>query len=103
DLGGVHAPASGTVAIDAAAGSVNAVVSDGLAGGVEVASESTTEDFGLVAGNVYEITIFHAERRLNGSSFKLTLAGFDATPSECTAICGDGVLSFGEECDDGTN
>jgi hypothetical protein len=65
--------------------------------------QATTADFGLVEGNVYTITIFHAERQVNGSSFQLTLAGFEATPSDCSAICGDNVLSFGEECDDGVN
>ena len=81
DLGGIHAPASGSITIDAAAAA----------------------DFGLAPGNVYKINIYHAERQLSGSSFQLTLAGFEATPSECSALCGDGVLSFGEECDDALN
>jgi hypothetical protein len=63
----------------------------------------TPADYGLEPGNVYKITVFQAERQRDGSSFQLTLAGFEATPSDCTAICGDGVLSFGEECDDGVN
>ena len=29
------------------------------------------------------------------------MSGFNAAPSACTPICGDGILSIGEECDDG--
>ncbi|HEY0463804.1 MAG TPA: DUF4215 domain-containing protein [Polyangiaceae bacterium] len=81
DLGGIHVPMDGTVTINAA---------------------SATK-FGLTAGNVYKIVVFQAERKRFGSSFKLTLSGFEATPSDCSAVCGDGILSFGEECDDGVN
>jgi fibro-slime domain-containing protein len=98
DLGGIHAPASGSVSINAATGEVT-LASDGLA----TPTLASTADFGLVEGNVYKISIYHAERLLTGSSFQLTLAGFEAAPSECSAICGDSVLSFGEECDDGIN
>jgi fibro-slime domain-containing protein len=81
DLGGIHVPADGTVTINAA----------------------SAARFGLTAGNVYKIVVFQAERKRDGSSFRLTLSGFEAAPSECTAVCGDSILSFGEECDDGTN
>lgn len=98
DLGGIHAPASGSVTINAPTGTVT-LASEGLA----TPTVATTADFGLVPGNVYKISIYHAERLLTGSSFQLTLAGFEAAPSQCSAICGDSVLSFGEECDDGIN
>jgi fibro-slime domain-containing protein len=81
DLGGLHVPEQGTIAINAA----------------------TAANFNLAAGNVYAIKVFHAERNPTGSSFKLTLSGFENTPSECTAICGDGIVSLGEECDDADN
>jgi fibro-slime domain-containing protein len=81
DLGGPHVPELGSVTIDAAAAT----------------------RFGLTDGAVYEIRVFHAERKIDGSSFKLTLSGFDATPSDCTPICGDGIVTAGEECDDGQN
>jgi fibro-slime domain-containing protein len=102
DLGGIHAPAFGSVTIDASLGEVSVAISDG-AGGAATETRATTADFGLAPGNVYKISIYHAERQLAGSSFQLTLAGFEATPSECSAICGDGVLSSGEECDDSIN
>jgi fibro-slime domain-containing protein len=81
DLGGIHVPMDGSVTINAA----------------------SAAKFELKAGNVYKIVVFQAERKRFGSSFKLTLSGFEATPSECSAVCGDGILSFGEECDDGVN
>lgn len=81
DLGGIHVPMDGEVTINA----------------------QTAAEFGLQPGNVYRIAVFQAERKMSGSSFRLTLSGFEATPSDCTAVCGDGILSFGEECDDGTN
>jgi len=81
DLGGIHVPMDGSVTINA----------------------QSAAKFGLTLGNVYKIVVFQAERKRFGSSFRLTLSGFEATPSDCSAVCGDGVLSFGEECDDGIN
>jgi fibro-slime domain-containing protein len=81
DLGGAHVPEAGTVTLDAAGAA----------------------RFGLVNGSVYEIRAFHAERKIEGSSFKLTLRNFSTARSDCTPICGDGVVTAGEECDDGEN
>jgi len=52
---------------------------------------------------VYEIAIFHAERQTYASTYKLTLSGFNTARSECVPDCGDGIVSIGEECDDGEN
>ncbi|MCH2110922.1 MAG: fibro-slime domain-containing protein, partial [Polyangiaceae bacterium] len=79
DLGGLHQPLADSVTVNS----------------------STAGQFGLEAGNVYEIKVFHAERKTDGSTFKLTLSGFDATRSDCVAVCGDGIIGFGEECDNG--
>jgi fibro-slime domain-containing protein len=81
DLGGLHPPASGSVVLDAAA----------------------APTYGLVDSKVYAISIFHAERHTEGSSFRLTLGGFNNTRSACAPTCGDGVVSAGEQCDDGMN
>lgn len=81
DLGGPHVPTAGSVALDA----------------------SSAARFDLKEGKVYEMRVFHAERKREGSSFKLTLNGFNMQPSECTPICGDGIVTAGEECDDGVN
>jgi fibro-slime domain-containing protein len=81
DLGGCHVPENGSVTLNAA----------------------TAQKFGLTDGGVFEIRVFHAERKANGSSFKLTLDGFTTARSDCTPICGDGIVTLGEECDDGVN
>jgi fibro-slime domain-containing protein len=81
DIGGYHIPQNGSVTIDRA--------------------HATT--FGLEDGKVYQIAIFQAERQTLASSFRLTLSGFNATPSDCSTNCGDGKIAPGEECDDGTD
>jgi fibro-slime domain-containing protein len=81
DLGGLHVPEPGKVVIDA----------------------TTAADFALEEGKVYAIKVFHAERNPTGSSFKLTLSGFEAAPTDCVPVCGDGIVSLGEECDDAEN
>ncbi|MEO8180592.1 MAG: DUF4215 domain-containing protein [Deltaproteobacteria bacterium] len=106
DLGGIHVPSTGSVTINAAARTVVSRVQDGrvvVPANPVITTQRTPADFGLVDGNVYKITVFQAERQLDGSSFQLTLAGFEAKPSNCLAKCDDGILSFGEECDDGVN
>ena len=55
----------------------------------------------LEVGNVYEVAVFHAERRVTQSNFRLTLSGFVTQESECESICGDGVVTAFEVCDDG--
>lgn len=61
DLGGIHTPASGSIALDAQAG---------LA-------------FGMVSGQIYSIKVFHAERTVYGSSLLVTMPGTGG-PSVCT-------------------
>ena len=82
DLGGIHTPVSGTITIDAAA---------------------AAKLGGMTNGNVYEVAVFQAERQTTSSSYKLTLTGFNAAPSDCIPTCGDGNVELGEECDDGVN
>ncbi len=98
DLGGLHVPIEGSFAI-AANGDIT--MTHGLEGGQPVTTTSDVEGFGMVDGGVYEIKVFQAERKQTGSSFKLTLSGFNASRSECKAICGDGILAAGEQCDNG--
>jgi fibro-slime domain-containing protein len=81
DLGNVHMPKDGTVTINAA----------------------SANQYNLQNGGVYPIQIFHAERNPTGSSFKLTLSGFNMSRSLCRSTCGDGIVALGEECDDGVN
>ncbi len=81
DLGGLHSPLDGSFTLDS----------------------TTASQWGLEDGKVYSFAVFHAERKIEGSSFRLTLEGFDAARSDCTPICGDGIVGLGEECDDGVN
>jgi hypothetical protein len=65
------------------------------------AGRIATSTFGLIEGNVHTLSIFQAERKPPLSSLLLQLTGFDAQPSQCFGLCGDGLLGPGEECDDG--
>jgi fibro-slime domain-containing protein len=68
------------------------------------APQPATRDVGpMTVGSLYEIAIFHAERQTSASNFNLSLTGFVKAKSECTSVCGDGVVTPDEECDDGTN
>lgn len=59
------------------------------------------DGLGMEKGRIYEIVLFHAERRTSQSNFKLTLNGFVKTKSQCVATCGDGIVAGDEACDDG--
>lgn len=61
----------------------------------------TTFELGIAPGNVYEIALFHAERQTAASNFNLSLTGFVERKSACQSVCGDGVVTPDEECDDG--
>jgi fibro-slime domain-containing protein len=78
DLGGIHTPQSGRVTI------------------------SSTNNFGMTNGNVYEIVVFQAERQKTSSTYQLTLSGFNGAVTECKPICGDKVVTAPEQCDNGT-
>jgi len=47
--------------------------------------------------------VFQAERHTAYSPYKLTLTGFQRVRSVCKSVCGDGVVTSDERCDDGTN
>ncbi len=79
NLGGVHEQESGEVVLDA----------------------PTAASLNLQLGDLYEIALFHAERHTVGSTFHLTLLGFDFEQSICVPTCGDGIVGLHEQCDDG--
>lgn len=79
DLGGLHHPVGTGVTLDPA----------------------KAAELGLVDGNVYAISLFHAERHYTASNFKFTLRGFVKKQTSCTAVCGDGVKTKNETCDNG--
>jgi fibro-slime domain-containing protein len=96
DLGGTHVPEEGSVRL--ANGNV---YTHDLRNADETPTQHTALSFGLENEGVYQIRVFQAERKQVGSSFKLTLAGFNASRSDCRSQCGDGIIGAGEECDDG--
>lgn len=101
DIGNKHEPRGGRITL----GTTEAIIENAndLQNPNWTPTTRPISDFGLEDGEAYEIKVFHAERETLSSSFQLTLAGFDTSKSECLPFCGDGILGFGEECDDGVN
>ena len=103
DLGGIHGELRGIVTLN---GATTQYCVDTLGSDTSQATPpnctTVPGGFGLVAGNIYEIAVFQAERHVTGSNYKLTLSGFNAPKSTCTGFCGNGVVTRGEACDLGT-
>jgi fibro-slime domain-containing protein len=91
DVGGLHPPEMAIMDFASPASAVDARQ-------IAVVTECRAR---LVVGRVYEIVVFHAERRCCGSNFRLTLRGFVSESSSCEPTCGDGVVTRFELCDDG--
>ena len=58
---------------------------------------------GPVVNGMYEFDLFQAERHTTESNYELTIRGFVKAKTTCTPICGDGIKTKGEACDDGKN
>ena len=72
-------------------------------GSVDLSDPAEAADLNLTIGGIYEAVVFQAERHTTQSNYRLTLSNFNRAPSECTSICGDGIVSSVEACDDGVN
>ncbi len=81
DIGGVHPASQASVTLDA----------------------STAAQLGLTIGGMYEFVVFQAERHTSESNYRLTLRGFVHGKTSCKSVCGDGIKTKDEACDDGTN
>ncbi len=107
DLGAPHERLQGTVtlpAAGAAGGATWAIQAVDITTDTPIPVDSgTSAPLGLEEGKIYEISIFHADRHPRESNYQLTLQGFSTNRSSCTPTCGDGVVTTGEECDDGPN
>jgi fibro-slime domain-containing protein len=103
DLGGVHTPVLGDIVIGSNGNGTTTVQSTYPNTPSMPTPVKGTANLGLQDGKVYEIAVFQAERQTSGSSYKLTLSGFNAAPTSCTPTCGDGVTVADEECDCGTD
>jgi fibro-slime domain-containing protein len=102
DLGGLHTPIDGSIVISANGNGTTTITQTyPLPPPASIQQPAT---LGLQDGKVYEIAVFQTERQTDGSSYKLTLSGFNAAPTSCKPTCGDGVIVADEECDcgDGT-
>jgi fibro-slime domain-containing protein len=91
DVGGLHPPVS----------EVMSFASPGAAATAQNVAIVTACRARLTVGRIYELVVFHAERRCCGSNFRLTLNGFESQVSSCEPVCGDGVVTRFELCDDG--
>jgi fibro-slime domain-containing protein len=105
DLGGIHTPVNGTIVLDdKGGGSVTITQTDGCTNVNNVITCPSTKkavSLGMQSGGVYEIAVFQAERQTSASTYKLTLSGFNDSASVCKPICGDKIVSPGEQCDNG--
>jgi fibro-slime domain-containing protein len=114
DLGGLHEVALGRFTLNGTGAATvqrlgpgdftldaNGVATARAGAAISALTGNTTINTGMVVGGVYEAVLFHAERHECGSNFKLTLAGFDKPRSACGEVCGDGVVTRSETCDDG--
>jgi fibro-slime domain-containing protein len=81
DIGGVHGARNGSVTL----------------------SGATATNLGLSAGDMYEFVVFQAERHTTESNYRLTLRGFQRAKTVCQSVCGDGIKTKDEACDDGQN
>jgi fibro-slime domain-containing protein len=113
DLGGIHTPVEGKLEFNATGGAtvtINATEGTDAAGTKNCTKDgfpetckktTSTVNFGMTSGGVYEIVVFQAERAPEGSTYRLSLSGFNDQASVCGPICGDKVVSPGEQCDNG--
>ncbi len=92
DLGGCHNPENASFNLD----STNQTKT---VNGVTYRYKYNAK-YDLYEDGIYAIDFFQAERKTDGSNFKLTLAGFlDMGTSTCETVCGDGVLAGDEQCE----
>ena len=101
DLGGIHTAVQGVLTLPNGSGSV--AVSNTWPADQITNLPVSTVNLGLQSGNVYEIAVFQAERQTTGSSYQLSLSGFNAAHSVCKPVCGGtspGVAP-GQQCNNG--
>ncbi len=99
DLGGIH----GALGADVCGNSFHPDFPADCPGLGPDTVDLSGEPLNLIEGQVYEIAVFQAERRLCQSSYHLTLSGFTRLRTACESDCGDGIIAEDERCDDGEN
>jgi fibro-slime domain-containing protein len=107
DLGGIHTPVEGQLVLGStgdAAVTINPTEGSACKTAGDVSTCTAVKSavkLGLTNNGVYEIVVFQAERAWDGSTYKLTLSGFNDKASTCGPICGDSIVAPGEQCDNG--
>lgn len=101
DLGGLHERREQTIVLEADTGDAVCTQTEGGLGTTPCGV--ARRPLGLVVGEVYEVALFHAERHTTASNFDLTLGGFVNVATVCQGVCGDGIRTADESCDDGLN
>jgi fibro-slime domain-containing protein len=102
DLGGLHGRLNGFFILNDDTDGAGADTADGTANVTTDLKAATVIDLGLHAGGIYEVSMFQAERNECGSNFTVTLRDFNRLKSVCKSVCGDGIVTSDEVCDDGT-
>jgi fibro-slime domain-containing protein len=103
DLGGLHPRREQTIVLAGNGQAQCTITTNGADTTPATACAIATRDLDLNVGSVYEVALFHAERHTGASNFDLTLGGFVSKKDACVSVCGDGVRTPDEACDDGVN
>jgi len=103
DLGGMHSRQEQTIVLEATGEAVCTITANGVEATPATPCPVASRDLDLNVGSVYEVALFHAERHTGFSNFDLTLGGFVSKKDACVSVCGDGVRTPNEACDDGVN
>jgi fibro-slime domain-containing protein len=100
DLGGIHTAVQGVLKFGSTGAATTTVTPTNVTSATPI---TANPNLGLQSGNVYEIAVFQAERQTTGSSYQLSLSGFDAAHSVCKPVCGgtNPAVSPGQQCNNG--
>jgi fibro-slime domain-containing protein len=104
DIGGIHYATFGMVVLGNNGHGSSCVETDNgrdnTAG--ETCTLGTDINLEMQVGMIYEVVVLQAERHTSGSNYWLTLSNFLTGKSSCSPVCGDGIMTRNEACDDGT-
>jgi fibro-slime domain-containing protein len=97
DLGGIHGEIEGSILLSDDGTDSTLCLEDNV--GLGTVCEQL--DVPVNPLGVNEIVVFQAERHVTQSNYTLTLRGFNAPVTSCESVCGDGIITPDETCDDG--
>jgi fibro-slime domain-containing protein len=83
DLGGWHVPLNGTFTLLGDTDETVQIATQLAEDENPVVTTTNAAAYGLTEGNLYPLSVFHAERQKEGSSFRLSLTGLDVGKSLC--------------------